>query len=160
LTEPLIEGPAPRVMSLRDGTKKMSKSDPSDLSRINLTDDADTLSKKIRKAKTDPDALPSEVEGLNGRPEAENLVVIYAALAETSKEQVLKDFGGRQFSDFKPALADLAVTRLAPIASEMRRISADPAYVDAVLRDGGERAGVLAETTMKTVRTILGLLDG
>ncbi len=158
LTEPLIEGPAPRVMSLRDGLKKMSKSDPSDLSRINLTDDADTLSKKIRKAKTDPDALPSEPDGLKGRPEAENLVVIYAALAETDKEQVLREFGGRQFSDFKPALADLAVARLAPIASEMRRISADPAYIDSVLRDGGERAGVLAEATMKTVRSILGLL--
>ncbi len=160
LTEPLIEGPAPRVMSLRDGTKKMSKSDPSDLSRINLTDDADTLSRKIRKAKTDPAALPSEVEGLKGRPEAENLVVIYAALADTGKEQVLRDFGGRQFSDFKPVLADLAVTRLAPIAAEMRRISADPAYVDAVLSDGAARAGVLAEATMKTVRSIVGLLDG
>ncbi len=158
LTEPLIEGPAPRVMSLRDGLKKMSKSDPSDLSRINLTDDAETISKKIRKAKTDPAGLPSEIEGLKDRPEAENLVVLYAALAETTKEKVLAEFGGRQFSEFKPALADLAVEKLAPIAGEMRRISADHAYVDAVLRDGGERAGVKAEATMKTVREIVGLL--
>ena len=160
LTEPLIEGPAPRVMSLRDGTKKMSKSDPSDLSRINLTDDAETISKKIRKAKTDPDGLPSETDGLKARPEAENLVVLYAALAQTSKEKVLTEFGGQQFSAFKPALADLAVEKLAPIAGEMRRISADHAYVDAVLRDGGERAGVQAEATMKSVRDIIGLLGG
>jgi tryptophanyl-tRNA synthetase len=158
LTEPLIEGPAPRVMSLRDGLKKMSKSDPSDLSRINLTDDADTIARKIRKAKTDPAALPSEIEGLKDRPEAENLVVLYAALAETSREAVLADFGGRQFSEFKPALADLAVDKLAPIAGEMRRISADPVYVDSVLRDGGKRAGALAEVTMKTVREIVGFL--
>ena len=147
-------------MSLRDGSKKMSKSDPSDLSRINLTDDADTISKKIRKAKTDPEALPSEVDGLESRPEAENLVGIYAGLAEMSKADVLKEFGGQQFSVFKPALADLAVEKLAPIAGEMRRIEGDRAYVDAVLRDGGERAGVLAETTMKTVRDIIGLLQG
>ncbi|MBL0935080.1 MAG: tryptophan--tRNA ligase [Rhizobiaceae bacterium] len=159
LTEPLIEGPATRVMSLRDGTKKMSKSDPSDLSRINLTDDADTISKKIRKAKTDPDALPSEVEGLKGRPEAENLVGIYAALAGTTRETVVADFAGQQFSAFKPALADLAVEKLAPISAEMRRISDDRAYVDSVLRDGGERAGALAEATMKDVRRIIGFLD-
>ncbi|RUM98545.1 tryptophan--tRNA ligase [Pseudaminobacter arsenicus] len=159
LTEPLIEGPAPRVMSLRDGSKKMSKSEPSDLSRINLTDDAETISKKIRKAKTDPDGLPSDVEGLKGRPEAENLVTIYAALAESTKERVLGEFGGQQFSAFKPALAELAVARLAPIANEMRRISADQAYVDGVLREGGERASVIAEATMKTVRSILGLVS-
>jgi len=159
ITEPVIGGPAARIMSLRDGSKKMSKSDPSDLSRINLTDDADTISKKIRKAKTDPEALPSEVDGLESRPEAENLVGIYAGLAEMSKADVLKEFGGQQFSVFKPALADLAVEKLAPIAGEMRRIEGDRAYVDAVLRDGGERAGVLAETTMKTVRDIIGLLQ-
>jgi tryptophanyl-tRNA synthetase len=159
LNEPLIEGPATRVMSLRDGTKKMSKSDPSDLSRINLTDDADTISKKIRKAKTDPDALPGEVEGLKGRPEAENLVGIYAALAGTTRETVIADFGGQQFSAFKPALADLAVEKLAPVSAEMRRISDDRAYVDAVLRDGGERAGALAEATMKDVRRIIGFLN-
>jgi tryptophanyl-tRNA synthetase len=159
LTEPLIEGPAPRLMSLRDGSKKMSKSDASDLSRINLTDDAETIAKKIRKAKTDPEALPSEPDGLKGRPEAENLVVLYAALAEKSQEAVLAEFGGRPFSDFKPALADLAVEKLAPIAGEMRRIASDHAYVDGVLRDGAERAGLLAEATMKSVRKIVGLLD-
>ena len=159
MTEPLIEGPATRVMSLRDGSKKMSKSDPSDLSRINLTDDADTISKKIRKAKTDPEPLPSELEGLKARPEAENLVGIYAALADRSREDVIREFGGQQFSVFKPALADLAVDRLAPIATEMRRISADRTYVDSVLHDGGERAGAIAESTMKTVRQIIGLLD-
>jgi len=158
LTEPLIGGPAARIMSLRDGSKKMSKSDPSDLSRINLTDDADAISKKIKKAKTDPDALPSEVAGLEGRPEAKNLVGIYAGLADLSQEQVLQEFGGRQFSDFKPALAGLAVEKLAPVAAEMRRIMADRAYVDAVLRDGGERAGMLAEQTMTSVRDIIGLL--
>jgi len=159
ITEPVIGGPAARIMSLRDGSKKMSKSDPSDLSRINLTDDSDTISKKIRKAKTDPDALPSEVEGLTGRPEAENLVGIYAGLADSSKEAVLKEFGGTQFSVFKPALADLAVAKMAPIADEMRRILADPAYIDGVLRDGGERAGTLADATMRDVRSIIGLLD-
>jgi tryptophanyl-tRNA synthetase len=136
----------------------MSKSDPSDLSRINLTDDADAISKKIRKAKTDPAPLPSELEGLKERPEAENLVGIYAALSDKSREEVIAEYGGRQFSVFKPALAELAVEKLAPIAAEMRRISDDRAYVDAVLRDGGERAGALAEATMKDVRAIIGLL--
>ncbi|AZO17038.1 tryptophan--tRNA ligase [Mesorhizobium sp. M2A.F.Ca.ET.043.05.1.1] len=159
ITEPVIGGPAARIMSLRDGSKKMSKSDPSDLSRINLTDDADTISKKIRKAKTDPEALPSEIDGLASRPEAENLVGIYAGLAEISKEDVLKEYGGQQFSVFKPALADLAVEKLAPIASEMRRIEGDRAYVDAVLKDGGDRARAIAEGTMKTVRDIIGLLQ-
>jgi tryptophanyl-tRNA synthetase len=159
ITEPIIGGPAARIMSLRDGSKKMSKSDPSDLSRINLTDDADAISKKIKKAKTDPDALPSELAGLESRPEAKNLVGIYAGLADISKEAVLKEFGGQQFSAFKPALADLAVEKLAPVASEMRRIMADTAYVDAVLKDGGERAGALAEETMKTVRDIIGLVQ-
>ncbi|HEV7416524.1 MAG TPA: tryptophan--tRNA ligase [Tianweitania sediminis] len=159
LTEPMIEGPATRVMSLRDGTKKMSKSDPSDLSRINLTDDADTISKKIKKAKTDPDALPSELAGLKERPEADNLIGIYAGLSGQTREAVIAEFGGQQFSTFKPALADLAVDKLAPIASEMRRIQADTAYVDAVLKDGGERARVIAEGTMKTVREILGFLQ-
>lgn len=158
LTEPLIEGPATRVMSLRDGSKKMSKSDPSDLSRINLTDDADAIARKIRKAKTDPEPLPSDLAGLEGRPEAENLIGIYAALADISREQVIAEFGGRQFSDFKPALADLAVATLEPIGKEMRRIAADPAYVDKVLHDGGERAAVIAEETMKKVREIVGLL--
>jgi tryptophanyl-tRNA synthetase len=160
LTEPLIEGPATRVMSLRDGSKKMSKSEHSDLSRINLTDDADAIAKKIRKAKTDPDALPSEKSGLAGRPEADNLVGIFAALSDVSKDDVLKEYGGRQFSEFKPALADLAVSKLAPIASEMRRISADKSFVDSVLRDGGERAGGIAAGTLKDVHEIVGLLQG
>ena len=158
LTEPIIEGPATRVMSLRDGLKKMSKSDPSDLSRINLTDDADTISKKIRKAKTDTEPLPSEEAGLEARPEADNLVGIYAALADVTREKVIADFGGQQFSQFKPALADLAVEKLAPIASEMRRLTGDPAYIDSILKDGGERAGAIAEKTMGDVRDILGML--
>jgi tryptophanyl-tRNA synthetase len=159
LTEPMISGPAMRIMSLRDGTKKMSKSDPSDLSRINLIDDEDTITKKIRKAKTDSDGLPSELDGLSGRPEADNLVGIYAALASQSKEDILGEFGGRQFSEFKAALAELAVTKLSPITHEMRRLVADPAHIDSVLRDGGERAGVLAEKTMRDVRDIIGWLQ-
>ena len=157
ITEPLIEGPATRIMSLRDGTKKMSKSDPSDLSRINLTDTADDIAKKIRKAKTDPEPLPGDTGGLEGRPEAENLVNIYAALSETSNDAVLQEFGGQQFSVFKPALAELAVEKLAPIAGEMRRLMADPGHIDAVLAAGGERASALAEKTMVDVRRVVGL---
>lgn len=159
MVEPLIEGPAPRVMSLKDGTKKMSKSDPSDLSRINLMDDAETISKKIRKAKTDPDALPSETDGLKGRPEADNLVGIFAALSDRSKEDVLKEFGGQQFSVFKPALVELAVEVLSPVNGEMRRLMGDTAYIDGVLRDGGERARARAEKTMKEVRDIIGFVQ-
>lgn len=159
MVEPLIEGPAPRVMSLKDGTKKMSKSDPSDLSRINLMDDAETVSKKIRKAKTDPDALPSETDGLKGRPEADNLVGIFAALSDRSKEDVLKEFGGQQFSVFKPALVELAVEVLSPVNGEMRRLMGDTAYIDGVLRDGGERARARAEKTMKEVRDIIGFVQ-
>ncbi|AHK43205.1 tryptophanyl-tRNA synthetase [Ensifer adhaerens OV14] len=157
--EPLIGGATPRVMSLRDGTKKMSKSDPSDLSRVNLMDDAETISKKIRKAKTDPDALPSELDGLKGRPEAENLVGIYAALSDKTKEEVLGEFGGQQFSVFKPALVDLAVEVLSPITGEMRRLMGDTAHIDAILRDGGERARARAEKTMSEVREIIGFLQ-
>jgi tryptophanyl-tRNA synthetase len=158
LPEPMIQGPATRVMSLRDGSKKMSKSDPSDYSRINLTDDADTIAQKIRKAKTDPEPLPSEEKGLEARPEADNLVGIYAALAGTTKQSVLIEFGGGQFSTFKKALGDLAVEKLAPIAAEMRRLNADPAYIDAVLADGSARARVLADETMRQVKDIVGLL--
>ncbi|WP_185984007.1 tryptophan--tRNA ligase [Aureimonas mangrovi] len=160
ITEPLIGGPAARVMSLRDGTRKMSKSDPSDLSRINLTDDSETIAKKIRKAKTDPDALPSEIDGLTGRPEADNLVGIFAALAERSKQEVLAEYGGRQFSEFKPALVELAAEALGPVTGEMRRLIADPGHIDAVLRDGGERANEIAEATMRDVKTIVGMLQG
>ncbi len=159
-TEPLIQGPATRVMSLREGTKKMSKSDPSDYSRINLTDDADTIALKLRRAKTDPDPLPSELAGLKGRPEADNLVGIYAALAGTTKEAVVTEFGGAQFSAFKPRLADLAVERLSPIAGEMRRLVADPAHIDAILRDGADRASAIAAETMKGVRSVVGFVGG
>jgi len=159
ITEPMITGPATRIMSLRDGTKKMSKSDPSDLSRINLTDDADSIAKKIRKAKTDPDALPSETKGLEGRPEADNLVGIYAALAGHTKEEVLKDFGGEQFSAFKPALADLAVAKLSPMTKEMRRLTSDPAEIDRILKDGAEKASAIADPILKDVRKIIGFLD-
>jgi len=156
--EPMIQGPAPRVMSLRDGTKKMSKSDPSDYSRINLTDDADMIAQKIRKAKTDPEALPSEEKGLEGRPEAENLVGIYAGLAGQSKAQVLAQFGGSQFSGFKAALVELAVGKLAPIAAEMRRLLADPGHIDAILSDGGDRAAAIAAPIMLEVKDITGFV--
>jgi tryptophanyl-tRNA synthetase len=158
LPEPLIQGPATRVMSLRDGAKKMSKSDASDYSRINLTDDADAIAQKIRKAKTDPDALPSEEKGLEHRPEADNLVGIYAALEERSKADVLKEFGGAQFSTFKTALADVAVAKLGPIGSEMKRLVVDSAYIDSVLADGAARARQTAAETMKAVKDIVGFI--
>jgi tryptophanyl-tRNA synthetase len=159
LTEPVIQGPATRVMSLRDGTKKMSKSDPSDLSRINLTDTADSIAKKIRKAKTDADGLPSHNEGIKGRPEAANLVGIYAALEGSSEAEVLRQFGGGQFSTFKNALADLAVSKLSPVTSEMRRISADPAYVEGVLAEGSARARAIAAPIMREVKKIVGFIQ-
>ena len=158
LTEPIIQGPATRVMSLRDGTKKMSKSDASDYSRINLTDDSDTISQKFRKARTDPDPLPSEEAGLANRPEADNLVGIYAALAETSKADVLKQFGGAQFSAFKPALVDLSVAKLGPVASEMKRLLQDVAYIDSVLAEGSSCASAIAAETMKSVKDIIGFV--
>ena len=156
LTEPLIAGPATRVMSLRDGTKKMSKSDPSDQSRINLTDDADAIALKIRRAKTDPHPLPSDEAELDARPEADNLVGIYAAFADTTKAAVLKEFGGAQFSAFKSALVDLAVAKLGPIGGEMKRLVQDPAHIDAVLIDGADRARKIAAETMTAVRDIVG----
>src|SRR5690242_18300264 len=156
--EPLILGPAARVMSLRDGTKKMSKSDPSDQSRINLTDDADTIAHKVRRAKTDPHPLPSEQKELEPRPEADNLVGIYAALADSSKADVLKQFGGAQFSTFKNALVDLLVAKLAPINAEMRRLADNPAYIDSVLADGATRAQRIASETMKAVKDIVGFV--
>jgi tryptophanyl-tRNA synthetase len=158
LTEPLIQGPATRIMSFRDGTKKMSKSDPSDYSRINLTDDADAIAQKIRKAKTDPEPLPSEQAGLTKRPEADNLVGIYAALADITKGDVLKDFGGSQFSAFKGALVDLAVAKLGPIGAEMKRLVQDPTAIDAVLVDGADRARTIADETMKAVKDIVGFV--
>jgi tryptophanyl-tRNA synthetase len=158
LPEPLITGPATRVMSLRDGTKKMSKSDASDNSRINLTDDADTIAQKIRKAKTDPEPLPSEEKGLETRPEADNLVGIYAALSGRAKSDVLGEFGGGQFSNFKNALVELCVAKLAPIASEMKRLVADPGHVDQILIDGADRARSLAAETMKATKDIVGFV--
>src|ERR1700710_2066576 len=158
LPEPLITGPATRVMSLRDGLKKISKSDASDYSRINLTDDADAIAQKIRKAKTDPDPLPSEEKGLETRPEADNLVGIYAGLAGRTKSDVLGEFGGGQFSNFKNALVELCVTKLAPIASDMKRLMADPGHVDSVLVDGADRARLIAAETMKATKDIVGFV--
>jgi tryptophanyl-tRNA synthetase len=158
LPEPLIQGPATRVMSLRDGTKKMSKSDPSENARIALTDDAEAIAQKIRKAKTDADALPSEVEGLAGRPEADNLVGIYAALADQTKSDVLRRFGGGQFSQFKNALAELTVTQLTPIRAEILRLDADPGFVDSVLAEGARKAREIARPNMDAVKDILGLI--
>ena len=158
LPEPQIFGSATRVMSLRDGSSKMSKSEASDNSRINLTDDDELIAQKIRKAKTDPDALPSEAEGLAGRPEAQNLVGIYAALADSDVETVLRDFGGRGFGDFKPALAELAVAKLSPMGQEMRRLLANPGDIDAVLDDGAARAESIAAPIIEQVNEIVGFL--
>ena len=157
ITEPVIGGPAARVMSLRDGSKKMSKSDPSDLSRINMADDADTIAQKIRKAKTDPEALPSEEAGLEGRAEARNLVAIYAALADESVEKVLTEVGGKQFSEFKPMLVERAVEKLSPISAEMRRLLDDKSEIDRVLEGGAERARAIAAPILKRTYEIVGL---
>ncbi len=156
--EPVITGPATRVMSLRDGLKKMSKSDPSDLSRINLSDDADTIAKKIQKAKTDPEPLPTEEAGLAHRPEADNLVGIYAALSGKSKSNVLTEYGGGSFSTFKRALGDLCVAKVGPIGDEMRRLVADSAEIDRLLADGADRARVIAAPMMKKVKDIVGFI--
>ncbi|GJL90236.1 MAG: tryptophan--tRNA ligase [Minwuia thermotolerans] len=158
ITEPLILGAATRVMSLRDGKAKMSKSDPSDNSRINVTDDADTIARKIRKAKTDPEPLPESKDGLAERPEADNLMGIYAALSDTSKDAVVAEFAGQQFSTFKQQLADLAVARMGPIGAEMQRLMAAPDHVDAILRDGAERAEALARPILNQVKDIVGFL--
>ncbi|MGJ5620329.1 tryptophan--tRNA ligase [Sulfitobacter sp. MF3-043] len=158
ITEPVIEGAATRIMSLRDGSKKMSKSDPSDASRINMTDDADTIAKKIRKAKTDPDALPSEAEGLENRPEARNLVNIYAALNDQTVDRVLADVGGHQFGTFKPLLAELAVAKLAPISDEMARLMADPAEIDRILAKGAGQAREITAPILKKTYEIVGMV--
>ena len=155
---PVIEGAATRVMSLRDGTKKMSKSDPSDASRINLTDDADAIAKKLKKAVTDPEPLPETPEGLEGRAEAKNLVNIYAALAGQTPAQVLGDFGGKGFGTFKPALADLAVSVLAPISTEMSRLMQDPAEIDRILARGAERADAIARPILERTFDIVGMV--
>ncbi|HTQ14470.1 MAG TPA: tryptophan--tRNA ligase [Rhizomicrobium sp.] len=158
LPEPVIVGPGTRVMSLRDGTRKMSKTDESDNSRINLTDDADAIAQKIRKAKTDPHPLPETGKGLEGRPEAENLVAIYAGLADKKIADVLAEFGGRQFSAFKSALAELAVEKLRPIAAEMRRLMADEAEIDRVLAAGAARASAIAAPVMTDIKRQVGFV--
>jgi tryptophanyl-tRNA synthetase len=158
ITEPLILGAATRVMSLRDGKAKMSKSDASDNARINVTDDADTIARKIRKAKTDPEPLPESTEGLADRPEADNLMGIYAALSDTTKDAVVAEFAGQQFSTFKQRLADVAVARMGPIGAEMQRLMAAPDHVDSILRDGAERAEALARPILNQVKDIVGFL--
>lgn len=156
LPEPQILGEATRVMSLRDGTAKMSKSDPSDMSRINLTDSPEMIADKIKRAKTDPLPLPETAEGLKDRPEADNLITIYAALANTTKAEVVKEFAGSQFSQFKPKLSDLMVDKLSPITAEMRKLLADPAEIDRILLDGAGRARAIAEPVLKDVRDLMG----
>ena len=158
ITEPVIEGAATRVMSLRDGTKKMSKSDPSDLSRINMTDTADAIAKKIRKAKTDPEPLPEALDGLDERPDARNLVNIYAALAEITPQQVLDQHAGSQFGTFKPVLADLAVEKLAPIGTEMSRLMEDQAEIDLILARGAERGREIAAPILAKTLEIVGMV--
>jgi tryptophanyl-tRNA synthetase len=158
LPEPMIFGAATRVMSLRDGTKKMSKSDTSDYSRINMTDDAETIALKIRKAKTDPQSLPATIAEAETRPEAENLLGIYAALGDLTREQAIARWAGRNFSEFKSELADLSAEVLGKICGEMRRLLADPGYIDGILRRGAERANALAGPHLNEVFDIMGLL--
>ncbi|MGN6488834.1 MAG: tryptophan--tRNA ligase, partial [Devosia sp.] len=158
LTETLSTGPAMRVMSLKDGRKKMSKSDASDMSTVYMMDDADTIAKKIKRATTDPQMLPSEAAGLSGRPEAENLVAIYASLSDQSVDDVLREFGGSGWGRFKPALADLAVAVLSPIADEMQRLVADRGEMDNILRRNADRARAIAVPVMEDVRKIVGFV--
>ncbi len=159
LPEPQIFGSATRVMSLRDGSKKMSKSDESDYSRINMTDGADEIAQKIRKERTDPDPLPGTADGLAQRPEALNLVSIYAALEDIEIDQVIQEYQGQGFSTFKKALADLAVVRLGPVGNEMKRLTAESGEIDKVLADGAERATQLSRPIVAEVREIMGFLD-
>jgi tryptophanyl-tRNA synthetase len=158
LPEPVITGPATRVMSLRDGTKKMSKTDESDYSRINMTDDADTIVQKIRKAKTDPNPLPHSADELEGRPEADNLINIYAALADEARDAVIARFAGQQFAAFKNDLADLAVAKLTPIAAEMRGLMADPGGIDRILKAGAEKARALCAPVVAEVKKLVGFV--
>ena len=158
LIEPIILGEASRIMSLRDGTKKMSKSDPSDYSRINMTDGADAIAQKVRKARTDPEPLPGDPSGLAERPEAANLVGIYAALADLSTAEVCRHFAGAMFAKFKEELAALAVAKLGPIGAEMKRLKADAAYVDGVLRANAERARAIAAPILRAAQDIVGFL--
>lgn len=156
LPEPLIKGPGAKIMSLRDGTKKMSKSDPSDNSRINLTDDPEVMAKKIRKAKSDAGVIPASEKEMEERPEVKNLVGIYAALADMSDQAVLDEYAGRGFGDFKPALAELTVEKLRPVSDLMRRYLADPEELDRILAAGADRAGALAEPIMTDIRRVIG----
>ncbi|MBB4211084.1 tryptophanyl-tRNA synthetase [Rhodothalassium salexigens DSM 2132] len=158
IVEPIITGEATRVMSLRDGTKKMSKSEPSDMTRINLTDDADTIAQKFRKARTDAEPLPETADGLDDRAEARNLVNIYAALADLPVAEVLGQFAGKGFKDFKDALVDVAVAHLSPVTGEMARLMGDPATLDAILDRGAEKAAALAEPVLDEVKETIGLL--
>lgn len=157
--DPVIAGPAPRVMSLRDGTQKMSKSADSDMTRINLTDDADLIAKKIKKAKTDPDPLPDNIDGLSDRPEALNLVTLYAALSGISKDEVVQQFAGQQFGQFKPALIDVAVDKLAPITERMNVLLNDPAQIDVILKKGAENATSIASENIKKIHEIMGFYE-
>jgi tryptophanyl-tRNA synthetase len=158
ITEPVIEGVATRVMSLRDGSKKMSKSDPSDMSRINMTDDADLIAQKIRKARTDPEPLPDNEAALEDRPEAQNLIDIYSALSERSVAEVLADVAGKPFSEFKPMLAEVAVEKLSPISQEMARLMQDPAEIDRLLARGAERARTIAGPILEKTYDIVGMV--
>ncbi|MGR3662092.1 MAG: tryptophan--tRNA ligase [Paracoccaceae bacterium] len=158
ITEPVIDGPATRVMNLRDGSKKMSKSGVSDMERINMTDDADTISKKFKKARTDPEPLPETLKGLEGRAEARNLVDIYAGLSDQTPEAVIAEYAGAGWGRFKPALADLAVAKLAPISAEMARLMDDPAEIDRILARGAEKAEAIAEPILKRTYEIVGLV--
>jgi tryptophanyl-tRNA synthetase len=160
IVEPLILGPATRVMSLRDGTKKMSKSDPSDYSRINLSDSADEIALKIRRAKTDTDRLPDSLDAFADRPEAANLMSMYAALADIAVEEVCQRYGGRQFSEFKQDFVDLAVATLAPVTAEVARLRRDPGHVDDILRQGAARAKQLAGPILEQVYEAVGFLHG
>ena len=160
LPEGMIEGPGARIMSLRDATQKMSKSNPSEASRIAMLDDAETIAAKVRKAKTDPDPLPETLEALEGRPEARNLIGIYAALEGRSDAQVLAEFAGQGFGQsFKPRLADLAVAKLGPVGAEMRRLMADPAELDRILKAGGEHARAIAAPTLREVKEKVGFVS-
>ena len=158
IPEPLILGEATRVMSLRDGSKKMSKSDPSDYSRIMLTDTAENITQKIKKAKTDPEPLPQDKTGLSKRPEAENLISIFASLQDTSIESVIKDYAGKEFSTFKKDLADLSVSKLEPITSEMNKLMNDVSYIDSILKQGQDNAIAVAEPVLQKTKEIIGFL--
>ena len=159
IPEPLILGEATRVMSLRDGSKKMSKSDPSDYSRIMLTDKAENITQKIKKAKTDPEPLPQDKTGLVKRPEAENLISIFASLQDTSIESVIKDYAGKEFSTFKKDLADLSVSKLEPITSEMNKLMSDVSYIDSILNQGKKNAIAVAEPVLQKTKEIIGFLS-